>query len=81
MKAMIRKSMLREVDRSPSKSPQKSFSPSRSGSISPTRLNLRKGKSPLLEESYMSPSPKKKNKENSPDKIGLHLKNSDTFNL
>lgn len=45
MQAMIRKSWLRKVDRSPSKSPTKvsspSVSPRHEGSLSPERLLLR----------------------------------------
>ena len=82
MKAMIRKSMLREVDRSPSKSPLKSMSPSRSGSISPTRLTLRK-KENCLEDSYKSPTLRKDkaNKVISPEKGNPFRNSNQTFNL
>ena len=85
MKNMINKSMLRSVDRSPSKSPQKdrfNSSPSRSGSISPAKLSLRKRRSPYEDKanSYESPKPKtdNSNKVISPEK-GNPFRNGDKF--
>lgn len=86
MKNMINKSMLRSADRSPSKSPQKRLdsSPSRSGSISPAKLTLRKRMQSPYDDSvsYQSPKPKKdsSNKVISPEK-GNPFRNSDKFKL